>query len=408
MTKRAIGNLVNRYRAVLKKCRLLNVFGSLLLAGGCIFGMAQTAKAQVVLEQKNIHFRENYSKEYADNVTIKLTSTGTTSQQNYSQENFTPNEETASGAEEPGIGIVLWEQSKLDLKKDLSITVKPVDFEGSKIEMDREGIHIRDQGTMHVGGDTTIFVDNYRHTDAYPPVAADEDYGMSSQKGISLSGEEAFLDLDGNLDITMLNGNRSMGIFATGKSALTVGGHTSVIVRNAPYYTYGTSNQYSDQKYAFNNSAEDADLNFQGNPNIEVESRNTAIGINLKYSNRNTDGEDSITVDGHLSINVSGAQEYKDKTNLQKFPNAVSNYGIFLNNIASSTFNTAEITTESTGERVESIGTYLYWYSNAAFKGDVAYKTHRPSKEQSRFQPWRGPGAASTFNKGSRPMAMLS
>ena len=228
---------------------------------------------------------------------------------------------------------------------------------------------------MHVGGDTTIFVDNYRHTDAYPPVAADEDYGMSSQKGISLSGEEAFLDLDGNLDITMLNGNRSMGIFATGKSALTVGGHTSVIVRNAPYYTYGISNQYSDQKYAFNNSAEDADLNFQGNLNIEVEGGNNAVGINLKDSNRNTDGEDSITVDGHLSINVSGAQEYKDKTNLQKFPNAVSNYGIFLNNIASSTFNTAEITTESTGERVESIGTYLYWYSNAAFKGDVAYNT---------------------------------
>ena len=116
MTKRAIGNLVNRYRAVLKKCRLLNVFGSLLLAGGGIFGMAQTAKAQVVLEQKNIHFRENYSKEYADNVTIKLTSTGTTSQQNYSQENFTPNEGTAS-AEEPGIGIVLWEQVSLILKK---------------------------------------------------------------------------------------------------------------------------------------------------------------------------------------------------------------------------------------------------------------------------------------------------
>lgn len=60
MTKRAIGNLVNRYRAVLKKCRLLNVFGSLLLAGGCIFGMAQVAVAEdVILTQKNIHFRSD-------------------------------------------------------------------------------------------------------------------------------------------------------------------------------------------------------------------------------------------------------------------------------------------------------------------------------------------------------------
>ena len=32
-TQGAIGNLINRYRAVLKKCRLLNVFGSLAVAG---------------------------------------------------------------------------------------------------------------------------------------------------------------------------------------------------------------------------------------------------------------------------------------------------------------------------------------------------------------------------------------
>lgn len=29
LTKGAIGNLINRYRAVLKKCHLLNAFGSL-------------------------------------------------------------------------------------------------------------------------------------------------------------------------------------------------------------------------------------------------------------------------------------------------------------------------------------------------------------------------------------------
>ena len=33
LTKGAIGNLVNKYRAVLKKCGLLNIFGSLALAG---------------------------------------------------------------------------------------------------------------------------------------------------------------------------------------------------------------------------------------------------------------------------------------------------------------------------------------------------------------------------------------
>ena len=32
LTKGAIGNLVNRYRAVLKKCNLMNTFGSLAVA----------------------------------------------------------------------------------------------------------------------------------------------------------------------------------------------------------------------------------------------------------------------------------------------------------------------------------------------------------------------------------------
>ena len=33
MSKGAVGNLINRYRAVLKKCHMLNVFGSLAVEG---------------------------------------------------------------------------------------------------------------------------------------------------------------------------------------------------------------------------------------------------------------------------------------------------------------------------------------------------------------------------------------
>ena len=40
LTKGAIGNLINRYRAVLKKCHLLNVFGSLAVAGMLVMGGA--------------------------------------------------------------------------------------------------------------------------------------------------------------------------------------------------------------------------------------------------------------------------------------------------------------------------------------------------------------------------------
>ena len=46
LTKGAIGNLINRYKAVLKKCHLLNVFGSLAVAGMLIMGGAGVAVAE--------------------------------------------------------------------------------------------------------------------------------------------------------------------------------------------------------------------------------------------------------------------------------------------------------------------------------------------------------------------------
>ncbi len=48
LTKGAIGNLINRYKAVLKKCHLLNVFGSLAVAGMLVMGGAATAGAVTV------------------------------------------------------------------------------------------------------------------------------------------------------------------------------------------------------------------------------------------------------------------------------------------------------------------------------------------------------------------------
>lgn len=45
LTKGAIGNLINRYKAVLKKCHLMNTFGSLAVAGMLVMGGAATAGA---------------------------------------------------------------------------------------------------------------------------------------------------------------------------------------------------------------------------------------------------------------------------------------------------------------------------------------------------------------------------
>lgn len=45
-TKGAIGNLLNRYKAVLKKCHLLNTFGSLAVASMLVMGGVGVAQAE--------------------------------------------------------------------------------------------------------------------------------------------------------------------------------------------------------------------------------------------------------------------------------------------------------------------------------------------------------------------------
>lgn len=243
--------------------------------------------------------------------------------------------------------------------------------------MERVGIESIENANLTINGNTNIYVQNYKHTDdsKHTGYEDDEDYGIDSQKGLVIK-ENANVDLSGNLDITMLNGNRSTGILASGKNALlTVKGDTTITVKNAPYYTYGITNQYADQAYGLNYAAEDANLNFN-NLSITTYGGNNSIGINLKDSPGNgTGGRNSIKVTGNLSLDVSGAEYYENRTSLQKFPKSVSNYGIYFYNIQNSNFNTAQIKTTAIGKGVESIGTYLHWNSNATFEGDVEYNT---------------------------------
>ena len=49
LTKGAIGNLINRYKAVLKKCHLMNTFGSLAVAGMLVMGGAGVAAGRLLV-----------------------------------------------------------------------------------------------------------------------------------------------------------------------------------------------------------------------------------------------------------------------------------------------------------------------------------------------------------------------
>lgn len=70
LTKGAIGNLINRYKAVLKKCHLMNTFGSLAVAGMLIMGGAGVAGAEeITLDQDLQH---SYIIKNGDSYTINL------------------------------------------------------------------------------------------------------------------------------------------------------------------------------------------------------------------------------------------------------------------------------------------------------------------------------------------------
>lgn len=325
---------------------------------------------------------QGYERKEYDNVDIKITA----GKDNYNSSDF--GDIGGVGVYRYGMGIGVRDDNalaeneiSLKVNNNLIVSIIPNDSPGNKSDTTRLGIYIsQNGGWMNVVGNTEIYIDNYKHTDDYNNIKDDEDYGLNSQKGIQVNGSKSKLDLDGNLNITMLDGNRSMGIYANDGAEVNVKGNTNIIVKNADYYTYGISNQYSDQGYSFNYAAEDADLNFTGDLNITTEGGNNSVGINLKDYYRNAAGENSITVNGHLTLDVSGAKYYENRTDLQSFPNSVSNYGMYFYNIADAEFNTATIKTTATGDGVESIGTYLHWNSNARFEGDVEYITTAEDK----------------------------
>ncbi len=363
-------------------CRRSGIVSVLIATALCVCSVYPVVHAEdfgdIVIEHGNICLNSGEIRNY-DSLSITNKLTGDIYENNY---------EENGQYETPvyrGTGAQVWNKSQLSIKDDLTINVVPEPWYGNKFEERRVGMFIQTGSQVTVGGKTTILVDNYisesvNDDDDY--LGMDKDYGLNSQRGIDVSGEGTVLNFNGGLDITMLDGNRSMGIYIWGDdAAVNVQGDTSIVVKNAEYYTYGIGNQYSDQKYDHRYTGTDGKFHFNGNLSITTVGGNNSIGINLKDSTYNSLDEPSFNVEGHTYISASGAKYYEHRTDLQAFPFKVSNYGIFMRNIASASFNTAEIVTTAEGEGVESIGTYAYSSTNIVFRGDVAYRTTAESED---------------------------
>ncbi len=340
---------------------------------------------------------------YADGLTININATGSIYENNWEDKGYENSFYWATAA-------LVWQGNTLTVgtnssTADLKIVNIPAPWQGNKIEERRVGLMVQTGGKVNVFGNTSILIDNYKNSESDSDLDEEHDYGMHSQKGIDLMNDESDVHFTGDLEIEMSDGNRSIGILARDGAALTVDGNTSISVRDSTYYTYGIANQYDDQGYGLNylNSLAQP-LQFNGDLTIATHGGNNSIGINFK--NNGADGRyDAITVKGHTKITATGANNYDHKTDLQVFPQSVSNYGMFFYN-AGAYFDSAEILvssydtdTNSYREGVESIGVYSYWGSYTNFYDDAVITAQADDQSVSIAVLSRG-GSEVDFKKG--------
>ena len=130
VSKGALGNLINRYRAVLGRCRLMNVFGSLAIAGMLVVGSVQCAAAEPV----SIIWGEHQSNE-----TIKLALDGGST--------ITGNLTAASGG-----SISLTGTGPVRINGRIYVVDGQSSFSGDTIVIDNQTVNATGSAVMNYGG----------------------------------------------------------------------------------------------------------------------------------------------------------------------------------------------------------------------------------------------------------------
>ena len=227
MSKGAIGNLVNRYRAVLKKCYLLNTLSALAITGMCMMPVPSIAAEEEPFDKYNMTLLSE-DRTYSQSVTINNPL--------YTEKDKGPTGVTTDdfdnyGHNHKSVYVYSYKTSShLTLENDLSITMTPPQYSGQKWEGTFEGINISHGSVMTVGGNTSIEINAYKSVYGMTPSDVPEDSTRFTDphRGITLGDvdtasnqgitQSATLDIGGNLDITLHDGSRAIGILATNEA----------------------------------------------------------------------------------------------------------------------------------------------------------------------------------------------
>lgn len=244
LTKGAIGNLINRYKAVLKKCHLLNVFGSLAVAGMLVMGGAAAAGAEeITLDQDLQH---NYIIENGDSYTINLN-------------NFTLTGQNAGEA-------ILVKDATASIKngtikngnsaRAISINNSTANIENVIINTDKRSVNViatESKKTAEAIFSNTKITSEHEDAAVFIQAKAENATAKVTINNTSISGDWYALsgngtNTGGKTEITINSGNlsgNSYGIYHPQVGVMTInggtirGGETGIEVRSGKVNIYG-------------------------------------------------------------------------------------------------------------------------------------------------------------------------
>ena len=328
LTKGAIGNLINRYKAVLKKCHLMNTFGSLAVAGMLVMGGAGVAVATDYTAANKTEFNTAFAQALQEeSASIKVTSPitdgggiGIFNDRNPTIKNltidFNGNKYTFTESPVGSTGTV---NQTVHLEKDRTVTLKNGTLDvaqGSNVfkmgiqnycdltldNMVVDGTNLSGDGTYTMSnnhGDITI--NNSTIIAKKGGVAFDVYYWPSNDYADGVSVTVNNSTITGKIEVTV-DGKEELQDGAKHQLTLTGGTLTGSLSaeQGAQLYNEGTT-VISDVAMAKNTASDKGGAIFNSDDKTGAKGDLTLNNVDLKDNNANFGG--AIWNEGTLTIN---------------------------------------------------------------------------------------------------------
>ena len=365
LTKGAIGNLINRYKAVLKKCHLMNTFGSLAVAGMLVMGGAGVAGAAITTGQD---FRDAVTNaKPGDTITlgqdikegVGAVFTGKTVTVDFGRHTYTGySASVGSSGTETQLFQLLKESSAVTLKNGiLNIATSPAESGRFKMVLQNycdltldnmvvDGTNLLEDDTYTMSNNHgNITINNSTIIAKENKVAFDVYYWMSDsyKEGVSVTVNNSIIT--GKIEVTVAD-NAELAEGAQHHLTLTGGTLTGGLTaaQGAQLYNEGTT-VISNVAMARNTATDKGGAIFNSDDKTGAKGDLTLNNVDLKGNNANFGGaiwnEGTLTVtdgsfEGNTAKSAAGAIYNADgakltvdgvsfKENTAKFGGAINN-----------------------------------------------------------------------------------